>query len=61
MNNNDDELGNGLSEQNIFPDALAEPERELLNAVFFGAPFVPRLARALGGEWRARTGTDSAG
>lgn len=38
-------------DQNIFPDALSEPEGELLRAVFRGAPFVSRLARAAGG-WR---------
>jgi DNA repair protein RadC len=49
--NNDSGLGNGGSEQNIFPDTLAEPEGELLRAVFRGAPFLSRLARAPGG-WR---------
>jgi DNA repair protein RadC len=43
--------GTGPLEQNFFPDVLAEPERELLGAVFRGAPFVTRLARAPGG-WR---------
>jgi DNA repair protein RadC len=45
------ELGGAPHEQNIFPSALAEPEGELLHAVFHGAPFVHRLARAPGG-WR---------
>ncbi len=45
------EVGRAPPEQNIFPDALAEPEGELLRAVFPGALFVSRLARAPGG-WR---------
>jgi DNA repair protein RadC len=39
------------AEQNIFPDAPAEPEGGLLRAVFRDAPFVGCLARAPGG-WR---------
>jgi DNA repair protein RadC len=46
-----DDTGLGVSEQSIFSDALVEPDRELLSAIFRGAPFVRRLARAPGG-WR---------
>ena len=49
--NDNDALGNGPPEQNIFPDAFTEPEGALLRAVFRDAPFVSRLARAPGG-WR---------
>jgi DNA repair protein RadC len=49
--NDTQELGGAPPEQNTFSDALAEPEGELLRAVFPGAHFVPRLARAPGG-WR---------
>jgi DNA repair protein RadC len=38
-------------DQNMFPDALTEPEGDLLRAVFRGAPCASRLARAPGG-WR---------
>jgi DNA repair protein RadC len=50
MNDNQED-GGAPSEQNTFPDALAEPEGDLLRSAFFDAPFVPRLARAPGG-WR---------
>lgn len=49
--NDNHALGVGPLEQNVFPDALIEPEGELLRAVFRGASFVSRLARAPGG-WR---------
>jgi DNA repair protein RadC len=49
--NDNHELGGAPPEQNTFPDALAEPDAELLRAVFPGALFVSRLARAPGG-WR---------
>ncbi len=49
---NDSISAEGVSaEQNIFSDTLAQPEGKLLRAVFRGAPFVSRLARAPGG-WR---------
>lgn len=51
--NQHDVLGRGPPEQDKYAlsDALAEPEGELLRALFRGAPFVSRLARAPGG-WR---------
>jgi DNA repair protein RadC len=53
--NEDDVLGRGPPGPNhrlhALADEYAEPEVELLRAVFRGAPFVTRLARAPGG-WR---------